>query len=82
LVTRGSTPHTAEVVVHRGDTLWSIVRRQLGPDVSDAEVAVAWPAWYQTNRAVIGPDPDLILPGQILRAPDRNTSTGHGAGAR
>lgn len=60
---------SAEVVVHRGDTLWDIARRQLGPDATDAEVARAWPAWYDANRAVIGEDPGLILPGQLLRRP-------------
>jgi hypothetical protein len=58
-----------EVVVHRGDSLWSIAARRLGPGASDAEVAAAWPRWYAANRAVIGPDPDLVLPGQRLRVP-------------
>ena len=57
------------VVVHRGDTLWSIVARRLGPGASDAEVAAAWPAWHEANRSVIGDDPDLLVPGQQLRAP-------------
>jgi nucleoid-associated protein YgaU len=61
--------HAAEVVVHRGDTLWDIVAGQLGPEASDAEVAEAWPRWYAANRDVIGENPDLILPGQVLRAP-------------
>ena len=58
-----------EVVVHRGDTLWSIVARQLGADASDAEVAASWPAWHEANRAVIGADPDRLVPGQRLHAP-------------
>ena len=57
------------VVVHRGDTLWDIVRHHLGPQASDAEVAQAWPDWHAANRAVIGADPDLLLPGQVLRPP-------------
>lgn len=65
----GARTTADEVVVHRGDTLWSIVARRLGPDASDAEVAAAWPAWHQANRAVIGDDPDLLVPGQQLRAP-------------
>jgi hypothetical protein len=60
----------AEVVVHRGDTLWGIVARHLGSHASEAEVARAWPRWYAANRQVIGEDPDLIKPGQILHAPD------------
>lgn len=58
-----------EVVVHRGDTLWSIAARHLGPQASDAEIAWAWPRWFDLNRALIGDDPDVILPGQILRVP-------------
>jgi nucleoid-associated protein YgaU len=58
------------VVVHRGDTLWDIVGRALGPAASDLEIAREWPRWYAHNRSVIGDDPDLILPGQVLRRPD------------
>ena len=62
-------PH--EVIVHRGDSLWAIAGRYLGPAASDSEIAEAWPAWYAANRHVIGSDPDLLLPGQVLRAPER-----------
>jgi LysM repeat protein len=65
----GASDRAADVVVHRGDTLWDIARRHLGPAASDAEVAHAWPAWHEANRTVIGDDPDLIRPGQILRPP-------------
>lgn len=58
-----------EIVVHRGDTLWSIAARHLGPQASDAEIAQAWPRWFDLNRGLIGDDPDHILPGQILRIP-------------
>ena len=60
----------AEVVVRRGDSLWSIAARHLGPDVTDGEIAQAWPAWFEANRGVIGDDPDLLRPGQVLRAPE------------
>lgn len=59
----------AAVVVQRGDTLWSIAAHHLGAAASDAEIAKAWPAWFAANRDVLGEDPDLILPGQVLRAP-------------
>ena len=58
-----------EVVVRRGDTLWSIAARHLGPLPSDAEIAAAWPAWHDANRHVIGDDPDLLRPGQVLVPP-------------
>ena len=63
-------PTTVEVVVRRGDSLWAIVARHLGPQAGDAEVAETWPAWFAANRDVIGDDPDLLLPGQVLRAPE------------
>jgi hypothetical protein len=67
--TAHGSAHGAEVVVIRGDSLWRIVRRALGPEASDAEVARAWPRWYAANRDVIGDDPALVLPGQVLRPP-------------
>jgi hypothetical protein len=51
-----------EVVVRRGDTLWGIAERH-GGDPRE------WPRWYAANRAVIGADPHLILPGQRLVPP-------------
>jgi hypothetical protein len=57
------------VVVRRGDTLWSIARRHLGRAAGDAAVDREWRRWYAANRAVIGADPDLILPGQRLVPP-------------
>ena len=59
-----------EVVVRRGDTLWDIAARHLGAGAGAAEVARAWPRWYAANRSVIGPEPDLIRPGQRLRVPE------------
>ena len=69
LVTR---PHRGRVVsdhvvVRRGDTLWDIAARALGPEASVADIAASWPGWYAANRSAIGPDPDLILPGQRIR---------------
>jgi nucleoid-associated protein YgaU len=66
---RAGRARTERVVVRRGDSLWSIAARDLGPGASDAEVAAQWPRWWHANRAVIGPDPDLILPGTRLRPP-------------
>jgi nucleoid-associated protein YgaU len=60
-------------VVVRGDCLWHIAADsllgQLGRLPSDREVALAVDAWWHANATVIGPDPDLLLPGQVLRAP-------------
>jgi hypothetical protein len=68
LVTAGSAPDRA-VVVHRGDTLWAIAARHLGPDATAEEIAADWPRWHEVNRAVIGDNPHLILPGQQLLPP-------------
>ncbi|GAA4971507.1 LysM domain-containing protein [Kineococcus glutinatus] len=63
------------VVVHRGDTLWSLVsahlratdgqERATGATRTAAEVQ----RWWAANRDVIGPDPDLLHPGQVLHVP-------------
>ncbi len=61
------------MVVRPGDSLWSITERRLeektGAAVSDAEVAQAWPSWWQANREVVGEDPDVITPGTPLVPP-------------
>ena len=57
------------LVVRRGDSLWEIAARHLGPNASAAEIAREWPRWHHANRSVIGPDPGLLLPGQQLVAP-------------
>jgi hypothetical protein len=69
LLTPVPRPEPDQVVVCRGDTLWDLARRDLGPDATDAEVAESWPRWHAANRRVIGPDPGRLRPGQILRRP-------------
>jgi LysM repeat protein len=64
------------VTVRRGDTLWSIARRHLGPEATDSQVAHEWPRWHAANRALIGDDPSRILPGQQLQPPARATHAG------
>ena len=63
-----------ERAVLRGDCLWDIAadwlrRQQPGTPVTDVAVQGAVQAWWQANAEVIGPDPDLLLPGQLLRPP-------------
>lgn len=72
LVASRPRPETAVeelVVVRRGDTLWDIAARRLGPGATAAEIAAEWPRWYAANRVVIGADPDLLRPGQRLQPP-------------
>jgi hypothetical protein len=59
----------APVTVLSGDTLWDIAASAMGPGATDVEVALEWPRWFEANRAVIGQNPDVLLPGQILQPP-------------
>lgn len=72
---RSSSADHRVVVVHRGDTLWAIAARHLGPAATDAQVAAEWPRWHAANRSTIGAEPDLILPGQRLVVPQRRVPT-------
>jgi hypothetical protein len=70
----GPADPSAAHVVLRGDCLWDIAADRLarlrpGLRVTDADVAIEVHAWWQANAAVIGPDPDLLLPGQVLQPP-------------
>ncbi|OEJ98315.1 peptidoglycan-binding protein [Streptomyces thermolilacinus SPC6] len=47
--------------VEPGDSLSAMARR--------FRVAGGWQAVYEANRDVVGPDPDLIRPGQLLAIP-------------
>jgi LysM repeat protein len=58
-----------QVVVGTGDSLWAIAATELGPEAGDAAIAARWPQWYAANAGLVGPDPDLIKPGQILHDP-------------
>ena len=60
-----------EVVVRRGDTLWDIAARHLGPDASAAEVAAEWPRWHAANRDVIGARPRPAHPRSAAGAAGR-----------
>ncbi|TWE12161.1 LysM peptidoglycan-binding domain-containing protein [Rudaeicoccus suwonensis] len=66
----GATDDSGTVVVRRGDTLWSIAAAHLGPAADATTIAGEWPRWYAANRDLIGDDPDVLLVGQQLRAPD------------
>ncbi|MBM7515866.1 LysM peptidoglycan-binding domain-containing protein [Nocardioides nitrophenolicus] len=57
------------VTVRPGDSLWTIAARRLGPDASRAEVTSYWQRVRALNADALGPDPDLIRPGQTVRLP-------------
>lgn len=73
----GVTPPTkalgggSAATVRHGDTLWDIAAAQLPADAGDTARARSCERWYTANRAVIGPDPDLLLPGMRLSHPDQ-----------
>jgi len=58
-----------EVVVQRGDTLWSIAARHLGSSATEDQISHEWPRWWSANQQIVGRDPDLIKPGQRLTPP-------------
>ncbi len=66
---RPPLPPGRTVLVHPGDTLWSIAAARLGATASPDQVAASWPQWYAANRDVIGADPSLIHPGEHLVSP-------------
>ena len=54
-----------EYVIERGDTLFNIAGKFfVGGDL--------WPEIYKLNEKVIGSDPNLIKPGQVLKIPVAN----------
>lgn len=66
--TESAPPRT--VVVQAGDSLWTLTDDLLGPLPDDpAVIAASWPALYEANADVIGPDADLLVPGQVLTVP-------------
>jgi nucleoid-associated protein YgaU len=71
-------PHRAapprSVVVAVGDCLWTLAAADLPSGAGAAEVTSRWHAIYRLNRGVIGADPDLIRPGQVLLLPAPRTS--------
>jgi resuscitation-promoting factor RpfA len=59
-----------EHTIRAGDTLWGIAAAHLPPAKrSAAAIDRYWREVYRANRAVLGPDPDLIHPGTRLRLP-------------
>lgn len=57
-----ATEQTSAYTVKSGDCLWNIAKAYLGDGSRYAEI-------YELNKATIGPDPNLIYPGQTLTLP-------------
>lgn len=63
---------SAAHVVRPGDSLWRVAAARLaerGERATDAATAAEWPRWFAANRDVIGADPHLLRPGQVLQPP-------------
>lgn len=58
--------------VEPGETLWGIASRW-SPSDRPLDILRLTMEIYRLNRDVIGADPDLILPGQLLSLPERCT---------
>lgn len=64
-----SSASVATVVVQAGDCLWALAREHTQVSATDHDIARLTSVWHATNREVIGPDPDVLHPGQVLRVP-------------
>ncbi len=65
----GNTPaHTRVHVVRPGDTLWAIAK-EASPRATTADLVELVHDWHAHNLSSIGPDPDRLLPGQVLMTP-------------
>lgn len=58
------------LVVRHGDSLWALAQQRLPAGAPDAAVQALTKSLYAVNRAVIGDDPDLIIPGTPLQVPE------------
>ena len=59
--------------VQTGDTLWNIAASYLGD-------GNRYPEIYELNRTVIGPNPNLIYPGMVLKIPTNSNNNGNNNG--
>lgn len=73
VVSAATTPGPRVITVRRGDSLWSIAARDLGPEANNAEIAEATKRWHDVNHAVIGIDPNVIFPHQQLTSPAKES---------
>lgn len=70
LFPRACSARSPHHVVMPGESLWTIAARWLETD-DPRRIAPFWPRIYGLNQTLIGPDPDLIRPGQVLEIPHR-----------
>lgn len=69
-----SEPAPTTYTVRSGDCLWRIARASIvaeGVKPTGAMIATLWREIYDVNVEVIGANPRLIFPGQVLEMPER-----------
>ena len=69
-----AAPIPGKYTVAAGDCLWRIARAVLverGVQPRGSAISDLWRAIYVVNRDLIGDNPDLIHPGQVLELPAR-----------
>ncbi len=60
---RAGTPEPPKsYTVAKGDSLWAVARKSYGS-------GDGWSKIYAANQGIIGPNPNLIFPGQVLTIP-------------
>lgn len=67
--TREPKAELHEVVIAKGQNLWSVAAEHLGAQATPAEIAAYWPKIYKHNQHAIGADPDLVRIGTVLELP-------------
>lgn len=60
---------TTTIAVRPGDCLWSLVEAHLGYGATLAEISDEVDRWWDRNADIIGTDPDLLIPDQVLVIP-------------
>lgn len=68
-VTPAPNPTESTIRVQVGDSLWSIAAGQLPSDATNAQIDARWRELYLKNRDMVGPNPNVIQPGQVLAVP-------------
>lgn len=69
----GDMKLTRRYTIRPGDTLWDIAAEVLGTD-EPSRIARYWPQLHRANRAAIGSNPHLLIPGTVLHLPAEGRS--------
>lgn len=71
VTTTQTQPTTGTVTVVKGDHLWKISARHLGPEAGNGDIAPYWRTVIEVNTPNLkSGDPDLIYPGEVIEMPE------------